>query len=82
MTSQKSLGLLFTAFLIAILTSPLLIGQERTKALRIERIEVPPKIDGQIDEDVWTRIQPVSGFFQFDPVNGAPASEETFVWAT
>ena len=26
-------------------------------------------------------LEPVSGFFQFDPVNGAKASEETYVWA-
>ena len=41
----------------------------------------PPKIDGLIDDACWTGVQPVSGFYQYDPVNGAKASEETFVWA-
>jgi hypothetical protein len=81
LTHKKPLALLFTAFLIGILTSPLLLSQERAKTLQLQRIEVPPKIDGRIDEELWTRIQPVSGFFQFDPVNGEKASEETIVWA-
>jgi len=41
----------------------------------------PPKIDGLIDDACWKAVEPVSGFFQYDPVNGAKASEETFVWA-
>jgi len=81
MTNKRSLAIPFAAFLILIMSSPFLFSQERTKILPVSRIDVPPKIDGQIDEEFWTRIQPVSGFFQFDPVNGAQASEETFVWA-
>ncbi|MDH4220078.1 MAG: carbohydrate binding family 9 domain-containing protein [Candidatus Aminicenantes bacterium] len=38
-------------------------------------------MDGNIEENCWKNIQPVSGFFQFDPFNGEKASEETFVWA-
>lgn len=56
-------------------------GQERTKTLQISRTENPPSIDGIIEDRCWKEVQPVSEFFQFDPVNGAPASEETFVWA-
>ena len=41
----------------------------------------PPKIDGLIDDACWTAMKPVGGFFQYDPVNGAKASEETLVWA-
>ena len=81
MIHKKHLALLFCAFFIVALTSPLLLSQERAKTLQLQRIEVPPKIDGQIDEELWTRIQPVSGFFQFDPVNGVQASEETIAWA-
>ncbi len=62
--------------------SPLFsLGQERSKVLNIKRIEQPPKIDGLFDDVCWKNIQPVSGFIQYDPVNGAPASEETYVWA-
>ncbi|NTU52052.1 MAG: carbohydrate binding family 9 domain-containing protein, partial [Candidatus Aminicenantes bacterium] len=41
----------------------------------------PPKIDGLIDDLCWKAVEPVSGFYQYDPVNGAKASEETLVWA-
>ena len=44
-------------------------------------VTAPPKIDGMIDDACWQGVEPVSGFFQYDPINGAKASEETFVWA-
>jgi len=62
-----------------------LSGQEPSKPTR--RLNVssivtpPPKIDGLIDDACWQGVAPVSGFFQYDPVNGAKASEETYVWA-
>ena len=52
------------------------------KRLNVSCINVPPpKIDGLVDDPCWKAVEPVSGFFQYDPVNGAKASEETFVWA-
>jgi len=61
--------------------APLSFGQEATKTLTISRVETPPRIDGLVDDECWRSREPVSGFFQYDPVNGAKASEETFVWA-
>lgn len=55
-------------------------SQGRQKNVHVALVENPPEIDGAIDDVCWKNIQPVSGFFQFDPVNGAPASEETHVW--
>ncbi|HAR35880.1 MAG TPA: hypothetical protein DCR87_03040 [Acidobacteria bacterium] len=70
------------ALIIVILLSGLrLFSQERTKVLYIQRTDTPPKIDGQLDDPGWKEIQPVSGFVQYNPLNGAPASEETYVWA-
>jgi hypothetical protein len=61
---------------------PSLNGQERSKTLNISRIVTPPpKIDGLIDDECWRGLEPASGFYQFDPINGAKASEETLVWA-
>ncbi len=52
------------------------------KVLNVSRIVAPPpKIDGRLDDACWKAMEPVSGFFQFDPVNGAKASEETYIWA-
>jgi hypothetical protein len=47
----------------------------------VSRVKSPPETDGLIDESCWKTIQPVSGFFQYDPFNGEKASEETLVWA-
>jgi len=56
-------------------------SQEPAKTLTVGRLEMPPRIDGRIDDECWSGREPVSGFFQYDPVNGAKASEETLVWA-
>jgi len=56
-------------------------SQEPAKILTVSRLETPPRIDGRIDDECWSGREPVSGFFQYDPVNGAKASEETLVWA-
>src|SRR4051794_26097618 len=34
-------------------------------------------IDGALDEQAWTEAEIGSGFYQTDPRNGYPASEET-----
>ena len=67
--------------LVAGLANPS-FGQEPTKRVTINCIVTPPpKIDGFLDDACWNGLEPVSGFFQFDPVNGAKASEETYVWS-
>ncbi len=59
-----------------------LAAQEPPKRIDVRCITVPPpKIDGLIDDACWQAVEPVSGFYQYDPINGAKASEETFVWA-
>ncbi len=59
----------------------LAFGQGQSKTLKVSRVEIPPRIDGLLDDECWRACVPVSGFFQYDPVNGEKASEETFVWA-
>lgn len=61
---------------------PGLAAQEPVKRIDVRRVAgAPPEIDGLIDDACWQAVEPVSGFFQYDPVNGAKASEETRVWA-
>ena len=60
--------------------TPSIFGQERAKTVHISRTENPPQIDGLITDECWGSTESVSGFFQFDPLNGALASEETLVW--
>lgn len=50
------------------------------KVLHATRLETPPRIDGRVEEECWTATAPVAGFVQYDPANGAPASEETQAW--
>ena len=61
--------------------APSSFGQELTKTLTISRVETPPRIDGLVDDACWRDLESVSGFFQYDPINGTKASEETYVWA-
>ena len=67
--------------LLALLAAPV-AAQEPLKILDVRpAVTAPPKIDGVLDDACWKAIQPVGDFYQHDPINGAKASEETFVWA-
>ena len=48
--------------------------------LRATRIGQPLRIDGRLDEPAYEEAQPIGDFVQFEPVNGAPATEKTEVW--
>ena len=48
--------------------------------IRAVRLEEPLRLDGALDEPVYVRFHPASGFIQQDPDNGAPATEDTEVW--
>ncbi len=41
--------------------------------------ETPPRIDGHLDDAIWQTIQPVTGFVQVWPDDGAPETERTEV---
>ena len=77
---KKSLSI-FCLAVIMILVPVLAPAQDRIKVLNIQKLTQPPKIDGWLDDEAWKIVQPVGDFVQYDPVNGAPASEETLVWA-
>jgi hypothetical protein len=49
------------------------------KPLEAKRTDLPIKIDGILQEDVWQGLG-YSGFRQSDPVDGAPATEKTEIW--
>src|SRR5215212_9734858 len=48
----------------------------------VPRIDTAATIDGVIDEPVWARAARLSGFSQYQPVDGRPAEEptEVLVW--
>ncbi len=46
-------------------------------AFRITK--TPPKIDGQLNDEVWTLAPAAEGFTQWDPDNGSPLTERTLI---
>jgi hypothetical protein len=43
------------------------------------RIDAPISIDGRLDEPVWARASPITGFTQVEPDEGVPLSQRTEV---
>jgi hypothetical protein len=50
--------------------------------VRAVRVDTPMKIDGKLDESIYSTVQPASGFIQMEPRAGQPASEKTEVWVS
>ena len=48
--------------------------------VRATRLTSPPRIDGRLDEAIYTSTQAIAGFRQQDPVEGADATEATEFW--
>ena len=48
----------------------------------IPRLDASIQIDGKLDEPVWQQATRLTGFWQYQPVDGRPAEEETevLVW--
>ncbi|MEW5982298.1 MAG: DUF5916 domain-containing protein [Acidobacteriota bacterium] len=53
---------------------------EGRATIRAVRLDVPLRIDGQLNEDLYRTFAPISGFVQVEPKPGAPATEKTEVW--
>jgi uncharacterized protein DUF5916 len=50
--------------------------------IRVTRLDEPLRIDGRLDEEMYSNIPPVSDFVQMEPDGGQPASEKTEVWVS
>ncbi len=46
------------------------------------RVPTPMRIDGTLDEALYTTTRPASGFIQMEPRAGAEATEKTEVWVS
>ncbi len=86
MLSAVLRGTRFFVVLSALVASVPAAAQDRVLAspdlrrslLAVETTE-PPTIDGLLDEALWQRIEPATGFIQSDPIEGQPATEQTEV---
>ena len=52
-------------------------GQVVVRAIRLRE---PLRVDGKLDEAVYTENEPIDGFIQALPDNGQPVSERTEAW--
>ena len=43
-------------------------------------LDGPLRIDGRLDEALYATVEPISGFVQMEPEEGAPATEKTELW--
>jgi hypothetical protein len=48
--------------------------------VRAVRLDIPMRVDGKLDEAIYTSVVPASGFIQMEPQAGQPCSEDTEVW--
>ena len=48
--------------------------------VRAVRVAEPIRLDGRLDEAVYRDVQPIAGFIQQVPDEGAPATEQTEAW--
>jgi hypothetical protein len=53
---------------------------EGRTTVRAVRLAQPLRIDGNLDEDLYQRVTPISDFIQTEPRAGTPATERTEVW--
>jgi hypothetical protein len=50
--------------------------------VRAVRLEEPLRLDGTLDESVYTTVAPVSNFIQTEPRSGTVSTERTEMWVT
>ncbi len=48
--------------------------------LRATRVTETMRVDGALTESIYQSVTPIGDFVQFEPVNGAPATEQTELW--
>ena len=51
-----------------------------TTTVRAVRVDAPLRVDGALDEDLYRRVSPITGFIQIEPDDGLVASERTDLW--
>ena len=56
------------------------VDAEGNMTLRAIKLTAPLRLDGQLDEALYTTVAPASDFIQMEPKPGAPATERTDVW--
>ena len=68
--------------MILLLAFAIQAAPQTTPPVTIPRIEATVAIDGELNEEVWVQAAKLTGFHQYQPVDGRPAEERTevLVW--
>lgn len=69
-------------FLCSYLSFTIIFAFSQQKLIEAVKINLPIKIDGNLDEAAWASITPVSDFIITSPVFGKPATKKTTVKIT
>lgn len=69
--------LLYLAFALILLIPLLAYPQHPKSSSPAQRIFNPPKIDGRIDEECWSKLPHFNNFIQWGPYNGNLPSQKT-----
>jgi hypothetical protein len=48
--------------------------------VRAVKLNAPLKVDGHLDEEIYSRVLPITDFIQQEPREGSPATEKTDAW--
>lgn len=67
------------ALLLASLTALPIGTPDDPRLLSASPTESPVSVDGRLDEPAWTQAEAATDFVQFEPDEGAPASQRTEV---
>src|SRR5919107_3368459 len=61
---------------------PVIVQGKGSPTATIPRLDSPVEVDGRLDEPVWQQATRLTGFWQYQPVDGRPAEEKTevLVW--
>lgn len=58
----------------------IITGQMQKPIINAVRTDLPPIIDGIIDDQCWQLCNPVTDFYMVEPNPGAPVTQSTFVY--
>lgn len=54
-------------------------GEQSAVQMNARAVETALSIDGRLDEGAWAEAEPASGFTQYEPLEGVPATQRTEV---
>lgn len=55
-------------------------AQQKDKYIFVKKISTTPVIDGKLDDDIWSGLQPATGFIQYFPTDTLPAKGQTEIY--